>query len=90
MTIRPVLKLLSKLTDNEEIWIEALHEDICLAEIKGREIQVFPGGGIWVLESGRLFDDEGRATVRLEFSGRIPFAKGILRIGHLSMAITSR
>jgi len=89
VTMRPVLKLLSKLTGNKEVWIEALHEDICLAEIKGKEIRVYPGGGMWVLESGRLFDEE-RAIVGLEFSGQIPFAKGTLRIGHLSMAITSR
>lgn len=88
--MRPVLKLLSKLTGNEEDWIVALHKGICLAEIKGRELRVFPGGNMWVIESGRLFDDDGRAIVGLQFPGRIPFAKGTLRIGHLSMAITSR
>ncbi len=69
--------MLSKLTGNDEVWIEALHDDICLAEIKGREMRVFPGGGIWILESGRLFDDEGRAIVGLEFPGRI-FLPGAL------------
>lgn len=44
-------KLLSKLTDNKEVWVEALHDDICLAEIKGRGIRVFPGDNMWVMDS---------------------------------------
>jgi len=74
---RPVLKQLSKLTGNEEVRIAGLDEDICLAEIKGRGLRVFPGGGMEVLEPGRAFD-QGRAVAGLVFPGRIPFAKGSL------------
>ena len=89
VTVQPILALLCKLTGNEQVQIVRLDEDICLAEIQGKDLRVFSIGGMEVLRSGTLFD-EGRALVGLVFPGQIPFAKGTIRmtLGSLLVKVT--